>query len=131
MNLGRRIQCIALSDPRIISTGLSVLLLPRCIKQPFPLWSFATSQDSKPENWVQIPSYLGFYKPLLSLFTFSGFYLWSRATHSYLWGPKSTSYLKPGRIFDYLQLNPILHSCFKCRRITFSMKCFCFKEHLI
>ena len=42
------------------------------------------------------------------LFTSSGFYLRSRATHSSVCGPKSISSLKPGRTCGYPQLNPIL-----------------------
>lgn len=104
------IQSIALSDPEIISAGIISAgfpgpLLPRCIQQPFTLWSFATSQDSKTKNWVQIPSYLGFYN-LLYVFTSLWFFFRSRGYTFLSWWPKTSSSLKPWRIFGHLQLSP-------------------------
>lgn len=72
--------------------------------------------DSQTENWVQIPSCLGFLN-LSDLFTYSGFYFTFLSRQ-----PKTSSSLKPWRVFGYLQLSPTYpQSCFK-RRITFPIK---------
>lgn len=96
------IHSVALNDPETISTGLSVPLLSRFSKQPFPLSSFSKTLRLKIR--CRSLSILGSTN-LSYLFTSSGFYLRNRSTHP-LCDPQITSSLKPGRIFGYVQLSP-------------------------